>query len=103
MSCLNGLLNLKSLFKDVYEFRIDMQTGALEQEKVFSVLLLITLFEKRNNTIKIELAKLNTSTSFEIQNFDEVFKKQNNTLKFQIKFFQRQPVLQFLLPGVFFR
>jgi len=69
------------LSKESYEFRIDMKTGSKEQEKIFSVLLFITLFEKRNDTIKIELAKLNTLTSFEIQNFNEVFKKENNVLK----------------------
>lgn len=66
---------------DLFEFRFDLNSEISEQDKTFSVLLLITLFEKQSDSIKIELAKLRTLTTFNIQNFEEVVRKKEGTIQ----------------------
>lgn len=72
---------LDPLSNDSYEFRFDLKTETSEEEKIFSNLLFITLFEKQSDLVKVELVKLHTLTTFKIQNFDEIIKKKDGVIQ----------------------
>ena len=67
----------KQLTNDLYEFQFDLQWGAIEVEKLFNVLLSVTLYEKQSPETKVELANIKVSSSFEIMDFDQVIRKEN--------------------------
>lgn len=67
--------------RDLLEFRFDMKSEIFESEKLVRNNLIVTLFEKQSDLMKVELAKQQTLTTFKIINFDEVIKKIDNTLK----------------------
>ncbi len=69
------------IVRDLLEFRFDMKSEIIESEKLFVNNLVVTIFEKQSDVLKIELAKQQTLTSFKIINFEEVIKKVDNELK----------------------
>ena len=75
---LNEMKN--SLPNDGYEFQFDMQSDINEKEKLFSIMLSTTLYEKQSDVTKVELAKMKSLISFRIINFEDVIKKENNQI-----------------------
>ncbi len=65
---------------DGYEFQFDMQSDINEKEKLFSIMLSTTLYEKQSDVTKVELAKMKSLISFRIINFEDVIKKENNQI-----------------------
>lgn len=65
---------------DIYEFQFDLDSKIIESDKLFSIALTVTLYEKQDENTKIELAKIKTINDFNIVNFEEVFKKADDKL-----------------------
>ncbi len=70
----------EALTADRYEFQFELSSNAIEAEKSFEVLLLITLFEKQKGSAKVELASLKSFTVFQLGNYAEMIRKEGNDL-----------------------
>ena len=62
---------------DAYEFQFEMQSSIEEKDKLLTILLAVTLYEKQSNETKVELAKMKMQIAFIVVNFEEVTKKEN--------------------------
>jgi hypothetical protein len=65
---------------DAYEFQFDMQWNIAEKDKLFNILLSVTLYEKQSSETKIELANMKEHISFVVINFQEVIKKEKELI-----------------------
>lgn len=72
----------KPLVKEDYEFQFEVNMRLIPDEKLAILTLVVTLFEKQDKIVKIELAKLITKTTIKITNFEEVIMKVGNQLMY---------------------
>ena len=65
---------------DAYEFQFDMQWNIAEKDKLFNILLSVTLYEKQSSETKVELANMKEHISFVVINFQDVIKKEKELI-----------------------